>query len=903
MTEWKARLFARRAPLVAIVATLGGARSAPAQEHAKAHPLATPLVIAARRESAIVIDGRLDEEAWTRAIPATVFTHTQPDEGRPATQRTEIRIVFDADAVYFGARMYDSLGARGVTARQVRRDDVNDGETDYLLIVFDTFHDHLGRMQFYVTPLGGKKDARGFGGETPDPSWDPVWEAATQIDSLGWTAEIRIPLSQLRMPSDSMQVWGLNFIRSIARLNERDFFAFWRRTEPGGASRFAHLEGLRFSRHRTPVELMPFALTQLNQPVAAAPGVGHRDWQRRLGGDYRIPVTPNFQVTGTVEPDFGQVELDPAVVNLTAFETFLPEKRPFFIQDGTLFGTGDFLCWYCESVAPPNIFFSRRIGRAPQAVGAASALYRVIDVPESTPILAATKLTGRTADGTSLGIIAAQTSAAEATIADSAGQHDLRVEPTAEYYVGRLKRDFVDGDVVVGGTLTSAFHHAPPSQFSSQFAHDATVASSDWNVAWREKTYSWSGVIVGSRVAGNTASVTRLEETSARYFQRPDRHATTGLFSTAFDTLATSLDGYSALTRLGKDGGNWVGDVVLSALSPGFEVNDLGFETRADAADVVANGGWNTTIRTRAYQEAHVVVGAQQRTNFNGDVLMRSVHAQGNVVLPDYLSLTLTRIEHEAALDDRLLRGGPVVGSPASASTELDLATDKKHRIVLQSGVQQTTLGFGGVSRSTYSTVTIRPQPSLLLSAGPSYTAVDRGAQYVTSAPDTTARAWFGTRYVLADLHQRTGALTGRVSVIPGTNLTIESFGQLLISAGRYDAFFTPALPRSAARSYYQPGVSMTIDSSTSPRQIRLGAPPSHTVSFPDPSFVTRALRADVVVRWEFKPGSLLTLVWQQTRNANVVRPVLNLPSDASAALSDVGKNIFAAKISYWLSS
>ena len=891
---------------VSLVAGLTAALSA--QERAKPHPLPTQVLIASARTGTVTLDGQLDEGAWLSAAKGAKFTQTVPDEGKPATERTEVGVLFDDAFVYFGARMYDALGVRGVTARQVRRDDVKDGETDYLMIILDTFHDHLGRMQFFVTPLGGKRDARGVGGETPDESWDPVWDVATQIDSLGWTAEVRIPLSQLRMPADSVQVWGLNVIRSIARRNERAFFAFWRRNEPGGASRFAHLEGLRFRGHRTAVEAMPFATVQAQTPVSAngvaSPGVPSST-RVRLGVDYRALVRSSFNLTGTILPDFGQVELDPAVVNLTAFETFLPEKRPFFVQDGTLFGTGDVLCLFCEVTSPPTLFFSRRIGRAPQALSAASSQFTLRDRPEATPILIANKLTGRTARGLSVGVIGAATRTSRAIGQDSLGEHSVVVEPSAQYLVGRARQDLADGNVVIGGMMTWT-RRTPSPSFKSLFVSTATVGSVDWNVAWHEKTYSWFGMLFGSHVGGNPSAITRLQTSSARYLQRPDRGSFTGgVFDTRFDTLATSLNGYGAMTRLGKDGGDWVGEIIASAISPGFEDNDLGFQTRADIVSAVVNTGWNRTRPTHTYRELRVVAGIEGRNSFDGTAILRSAHAKATIVFPNYLSVTLSRIEHASAYDDGLLRGGPLARVPSSAVTGIEMSTDRRHRMVLQSSAQQRTLGFAGVSRSIASTITARPRPSLLMSTGLSFTRMDHGQQFVASGKDSTAEVWSGTRYIFGDLYQRTGALTARVSFIPTTRVTIESFTQILISAARYDQYFEMVAPRAGARRYFLPGTEATVDSSSSRRRVTIDADgptagSAQFISFIDPTSTTRAVRGNVVARWEFRPGSMFTVVWQQSRNESDALRRLRAVQDARSALTAPGTNVFAVKLSYW---
>src|SRR5437879_3065461 len=370
------------------------------------HPTPPPEVRAVPLHEAVHLDGKLDEVVWHTAPAATGLRQAQPHEGEVATQRTEVRFAFDGAALYVGARMFDDSGARGVRTRLVRRD--ADMNSDYLEVIFDTYHDHIGRLFFQVNPSGVKMDANGLGGGS-DNSWDPVWEVKTAIDSLGWTAEMRIPFSQLRFPSTTAeQTWGLQIWRQENRLNELSQWSFWGLTETGGPPRFGHLHGLVIHRAPGRAEILPYTVGRSpNVPVddPTNPFQKAHAWDGRVGVDARVLLTSNLTLNATVNHDFGQVEVDPAVVNLSAFETFLQERRPFFVEGAGYFGLGGLSCFFCSNVSSLSMLSTRRIGRSPQMPPMRDSAARYADVRENTTIRGAVKLTGRTPAGWAIGAL------------------------------------------------------------------------------------------------------------------------------------------------------------------------------------------------------------------------------------------------------------------------------------------------------------------------------------------------------------------------------------------------------------------------------------------------------------------------------------------------------------------
>ncbi|HEV8215607.1 MAG TPA: DUF5916 domain-containing protein, partial [Gemmatimonadaceae bacterium] len=418
---------------MALAAQEQASKAPPTGNFAYGHRTAVPTAVAVRRSTSIMVDDKLDEDAWKSAGPITEFRQIDPNEGEAATQRTDVRFLFDEDALYVGAKMYDSQGGRGVVTRLVRRD--GNFDSDFLELVIDAYHDHLSRAFFDLNPSGSKNDYIGIGTSCCDNSWDPVWEAATHIDEDGWTAEIRIPFSQLRFSRDSVQTWGLQVRRFIKRTNEQDQWSWWGKTESGGPSRFGHLAGLRMPSSSSGLELLPYVVSK-SSSVASVPNDPFNTHGRpamRAGLDLKNRLTSNLTLDATFNPDFGQVEVDPAVLNLSAFETFFPEKRPFFVEGAQVFNFGGFSCNFCSNVEGMSAFYSRRIGRAPSGAALAADPNPYADIPDATTILAAGKITGRTGNGYTVGLMNAVTNSAYARVETPAGDRGKQeVEPLAD---------------------------------------------------------------------------------------------------------------------------------------------------------------------------------------------------------------------------------------------------------------------------------------------------------------------------------------------------------------------------------------------------------------------------------------------------------------------------------------
>jgi hypothetical protein len=873
------------------------------------HPMAPPVARAIQRTGAVQIDGKLNDVAWQAATPVTDFTQSDPQEGKPPTQRTEVRFLYDDQALYVGARMYDSLGSKGVTTRLVRRDQTGEG-SDLFQIIFDTFHDHQGRTRFEINPSGVRNDALGSGQQNPDPSWDPIWESAATIDSLGWNAEMRIPLSQLRYPRSISQTWGLQMRRFRVKNAEVDNWAFWLKTQACAANCFGHLDGLEIRAVPQRVELLPYVLSRASYVKPALAGdpfhTGHA-YDVRAGADLKYLLTSNLTLDATINPDFGQVEVDPAVVNLSAFETFFPEKRPFFVANSGAFEFGSFSCFFCSNTSSLPSFYTRRIGRAPQ--GSASGTY--VDAPESSTILGAAKITGKSAAGLSLGLLDAITRREMATVIDTIvgrRQFETEVEPLTNYSVGRIKQDFRGGNLVLGAIGTSVFRSLGDSVLAERLSKHAEMLGADMSFAWKNRTYNWVASLEESHVIGSPLAIQRLQQSSARYFQRPDRKngGNSFLSSNKFDPGATSLAGYGGYSRVAKEAGDWWWEAAANFRSPGFEVNDIAFLTRADFIMAYANIGRIWTKPGRFYRSMDFFTGGQQQYNYDGDVTDRQAQVFFDQTLSNYWFYNTFYIYHPALLDDRATRGGPVVKRPGYHYFAVFVGTDNRKPVVAQTNLDYgRSIGERGYSYNVYETVNIKPRPNVSISLGPGYSYSSGYQQYVTTIDDPVATNFYGKRYVFSNLVQHTLSMDTRLDVTFTPDLTLQLYAQPFIASGEYSGFKEFDAPRQIHKTVYGEGKGTISSTGTGGSLVYTidadGAGPSSPFTIANPDFNFRSLRGNVVLRWEYRPGSILFLVWNQSRSDAVSVGDFDFTRDRQALFNARPDNIFVVKMNYYL--
>jgi hypothetical protein len=906
---------ARRIRFLVYAAPLALPALAAGQQSASVHPAAPVVATSVRRSAPIAIDGRLDETAWTQATPITTLRQSQPNEGENATLPTEVRILFDDQALYVGARMSDPMGPAGVRAPLARRDQLLDGSgdngafnsltSDKFVLVLDPYHNHLDEAHFEVNPAGVIGDS--FNG---DGSWDPVWEASTRVDSAGWTAEMRIPYSQLRFSRDESQTWGLQIWRYIDRLNERDMWSFWRRNASGGPAFFGHLGGVTIAERPRQLELLPYVVSR-GQFKPGIPGDPyHRDSDARIsvGGDLKYLLTSNLTLDATINPDFGQVEVDPASLNLSAYETFYDEKRPFFVAGRSAFNFGGSSCYFCSNMSGLGVFYSRRVGRPPQLSGFIDNVATYDDTPENAAILGAAKITGRTKSGYTIGILDAVANRERARYITAPGAAETlqTVEPLTNYLVARIKKELNQGATTVGVIGTSTLRRlGGDTVLTNRLRSRATAVGLDWNHTWQRREYSWRGSIVASDVAGSSKAIALAQRSSAHYFQRPDREVESdGLFDTAYDTLATTLRGYGLYTRLAKQNGNWLWETAQNWRSPAFEVNDLAFLDRADYKWMNFNVGRQWTVPTKRYRNIFTTAGAQQQFNYDGLRTDLQMHAYYGMEFTNYWNLRTFVIRRATVDDDRLTRGGPVVKRTGFNFGHVQLSTDPRRRAVFDLSLE----GSRGLDEPTHSFtvqpgIALKPATNVFIQLSPSFNISDNPAQYVTAVTDPTAVTFDGSRYVFAFITTRTLSLDTRVNWTFTPNMTLQLFAQPFFASGDYGRFREFAAPRAVRKLEYGRDLGTIVrDASTQRYTVDPdGNGAAAPFSFGDPDFSVRSLRGTAVLRWEYRAGSTMYFVWTQQRSGSLADGTFDFNRDRTALLRDKPDNVFVIKVNYWI--
>jgi hypothetical protein len=875
-----------------------------------------PVAHASPRQGEIAIDGRLDDAAWAAATPITELVQSVPDEGKPPSQKTEIRILYDAAAIYIGARMYDSLGAKGVRSALARRDQVMNGDnsltSDKIALVFDTFRDKNSRTWFELNPDGVKGDH-----QNGDASYDPVWEGAAKIDSLGWTAEFRIPYSQLRFSRDPQQVWGMQIWRTIDRRNEQDMWAFWRNNEYGGPAYFGTLEGITVNSRPRQIELVPYATSRskLERAQPGDPYHSNAEMTYRVGGDAKVNLTSNLTLDATVNPDFGQVEVDPAVVNLSVFETTFSEKRPFFVSNSQYFSTGGFSCFFCSNVSSLSLVYTRRIGRSPQLSGLLSGEADYMDAADATTILGAGKVTGRTKNGISVGVLDALTDRERATFRPTGTTSDAtaEVEPLANYFVGRLRKDFRGGSTRIGTITTLVNRDLTTADEVARLRSNAQAFGVDLDHHWDNQQYSFNVQTALTHIGGDTAAITNAQFSSARYYQRPGRTETSdGLFSTAFDPNRRNLYGYGLYARLAKETGNWLWETTQNWRSPGFEANDLGVLGRADYKWMLVNVFRQWTTPGRWYRNLYTIWGAQQQLNYEGDRNDMDYHAWVQATFKNYMNASAFVLLHPSSYDERLTRGGPTVIHYGYNMLSMNFGTDSRSRIVGNAQVQviRPVDNTEGGRVAYYPSVTIKPSSRVLVTLSPSLDIDNTAQQYVATIADPDVAPGFaGNRYVFGRLQQKTFSMDTRVNMTFTPNLTLQMFAQPFLASGKYSSFKEFAEVKSRQMNFFGRDNGSTVVTNKDQQTGAItgytidpdGTGPSAAFAIDNPDFNLRSLRGTGVLRWEYRPGSTLYFVWTQERDGFDQFGDFNFSRDRSALFRDRPTNVFQIKGTYWI--
>ncbi len=830
----------------------------------------------------IRLDGRLDEPAWERATPISDFQMAEPTEGAAPTDPMEVRFLYDGSALYVGARMSTTLG--GFQAAMGRRDDA--GQSENLQIELDTYLDRRTAYMFGVTAAGVRLDHYHRSDEENnwDSGFDPVWEAHTSVDADGWTAELWLPFNQLRFNAGDDQVWGLNVRRFRPTLKEEDYWVVVGRTERGWSSRFGDLNGIAGIEPSRRLELLPYvagsSFVSGGQRDKANPFDNGVNVTQRVGTDLKMGLGPNLTLEATVNPDFGQIEADPAEVNLSAFETFFPERRPFFLEGSNLL-----------QFATNNFYYSRRIGARPG--GPASGDY--VDYPNTATILGAAKLTGRLPSGTSLGFLGAVTDAESARVETGGVRSSVRVAPQAYWGVGRVLQEF-GSEGSTAGLHTTVVHRdvTDGDPLASLMTRTAFTFGADTDLFFDNRTYEAEFSVGLTQVRGDAAALDRIQLGNTHLFQRPD------IGRQRYDPTRTQMTGGQFRWNVSKNAGrHWLWGTNGMVESPDFEPNDFG---RLNYAGDVT---FNNRLTWRETQPGKHLRGYSFGLNNNNswyyDTFLGvrpSFNFNTNATFLNFWSANLSVGGSLRGQDAQLTRGGPSMGTPSSWGINGSLRNSNASNVRWSGGLNYRSSEIGDRSWGTFTNLSSRPTPSLQLSISPSYSRDDVPRQYVTSRdgghPETYDR-----RYIFAAIDRSTVSLPFRASYTFKPDLTLDAYLEPFAASGRYYDFGELLAARSRdLRPYGTGGIALVPKGDGTYTAVEDG----NTFSFTATDFNVKSFQSNVVLRWEWRPGSILYVVWQQDRLDSAFRGDHVGLGDAFSAIGAPGVNIFAIKTTWWIS-
>lgn len=825
------------------------------------------------------IDGRMDEPLWARAIAIEDFTQLRPTPGAAASERTRVYIMYDDEAIYIGARML-RVDPTSVPRMMSRRD--GQANAERITVTFDPQLDRRTGVGFGVSAAGVRSDFRhtqddDFRGR--ESQFDPVWAAAAHLDSAGWTAEMRIPFSQLRFPTRDVQRWGLQVNRWIPDRNEDVFWVFVPPSETGYISRFGTLEGIEGVRATRPIELLPYAAGDATR--RASTGVVNpleRPRTSRAGIDAKAAVGSGLTLDVSINPDFGQVEADPAEVNLSAFETFFDERRPFFTEGSEMLrGNG------------AQYFYARRIGAPPRVTVSGD----FVDAPSSSTILGAAKLTGRLPSRLSIGALTAVTASERSRVydIDSGTTSSFAVEPRTAYGVLRLQQEVGTQASTLGLSMSAVNRDVTREPvLAARMAREAYFAGADWRLRFQEGKYAISGFVAGSHVAGDTAAIRRLQTSSVRFFQRPDlKHVT-------YDPTRTSLSGYSAQLRADKDAGRtFLWGAEIKAESPGFEMNDLGRMQSTDDIEYNADLQVRETEPGKYLQNWRLGFETRGARNYGGVHQQNTWSQNTSLTFKNLWNVNLRLSWDPPTTDDALTRGGPLMGKVASARQELRLNNPFGARTPWRINVGAGTDQLGGTQRNIGAQLTLRPTDRVSMSIEPSWQDGLEARQYITSRSGGSRT--FGQRYIFGQIDRTTISVKLRANFTFTPDLTLEGYAEPFVASGRYSRIGELVAPRSAQlREYGTDGTTLTVDS-TGTMTIVDGAD-SFTLGPRD--FHVLSFRSNLVMRWEWQAGSTLFLVWQQNRRTSETFGDPARFDELLRTTRAAGDNFLSLKVSFW---
>lgn len=840
-------------------------------------------------KSELTIDGKLDEPAWQKATWQDDFTQYEPSEGKNPSQKTDFAILLDENYIYVGFKCWDNH-PDSIVQRLTRRDEM-DG--DFVAVQFDSYFDKRTAFSFMANAAGIKNDfIISNDGENEDNTWDPIWLVKTSHDDKGWYSEMKIPLTQLRFEGNAEQTWGLQIGRMLFRKQEVSLWQSASKKTSGWVSQYGELKGLKNLKSRKVADIMPYAVARTDRYEKEAGNPFKESGKKNqldVGLDGKLGLTNNLTLDFTINPDFGQVEADPSQVNLTSFETFFQEKRPFFIEGKNIlsfplmFGDGD--------LASENLFYSRRIGRRPHnSPELEDGEY--VKAPEFTSILGAAKITGKTKTGWSVGVLESLTSNEFADISDGTQRRE-KIEPFTNYTIGRVQKDFNKGNTFLGGIFTSVNRNLGEEQLD--YLHkSAFTGGFDFVHKWHNRDWEFDFSAYYSRVEGNTEAITNTQKSWIHGFQRPDASYL------KLDTTRTSLSGQGGKIVFSKNGGKLKFMAATAWKSPGLELNDVGYMRQADNILEVIWVGYRIYEPFSIFRNLNLNFNQWTEWNFGGELTGPGGNVNGHTQLKNYWNLNLGANWNGVGLSATELRGGPALKTSGTKNIWFAFGTNDQKRLT---GEAQIMLLGGNEKNSKQMfdcriSLGYRPSKSLKITLSPNFNSNNDELQYVTQQDYSNK-----TDYIFARIHQKTLSASLRVNYIITPNLSIQYWGQPFLASGKYTEF--KRIADSRANNYtdrFSLLNSNELAYVNSDEMYRVSDQAGNQLyTFDQPDFNVKEFLSNMVVRWEYLPGSTIYLVWSQTRNQSVSNGNFNFHNDLTKLFDDKPYNVFLLKMSFRL--
>jgi len=835
-----------------------------------------------------VIDGVINDDEWAPGEWAGDFIQYQPDDGKPATQKTEFKVLLDENNIYVAIKAYDT--APDSITRLVTRRDNADG--DYVGIAFDSYHDLRTGFCFFVNAAGAKTDEIiSDDGNSEDATWDPIWFTKAAVYNWGYAVEMRIPLTQLRFRISEGGTWGMTLIRLLYRKQEQSFWSYMPRTGAGIIHMFGNATGFEGITPKKQADITPFAVTSFehSQKEVGNPFATGKKYYFNGGVDGKFGITNNMTLDLTINPDFGQVEADPSEVNLSAFETFFSEKRPFFVEGKNItsfsVGVGD------GDLGNDNLFYTRRIGRKPH-LDPTTETNEYAKEPRASTILAATKLTGKTSNGLSIGVIDAVTNEEKAQI-DSLGHRSYQtVEPLTNYFVSRVRKDFNKGNTLLGGGFTNTHRFFNNTGINSMVA-SANTGGLDFTQYFKDKNWFFSVCEAFSLLSGSTESIENLQNSSVHYYQRPDAtyiHV---------DPTRKSLSGHGGNFQFGKTGGNWKFALFGLWKSPGFDLNDVGYLRRADALQLVAWSSYLFNKQFSIFREIKLNSNYWNEWDWGGTYLDMGGNLSVSSKFTNLWYINVGSNLNSTEMSNTLLRGGPSMKNAASYNYWIYANTNESKKIYFETnyyittGVDNAYRYYGGEVD-----VNIKPGKAFSLTLSPSISKSYNQTQYITSTSMGT-----DTRYILATLKENIVMMSFRLNYNITPELTLQYWGQPFLATIDYSDFkrvTDPHADKLSNRFHTFTGNEISYSSTDNYFSVDENLDGITDYEFDSPKCNYDQFLSNFVVRWEYRPGSTLYLVWSQTRNYNNPTVEYSVHSNLSSLFSqNTPDDIFLIKFTY----